>query len=90
MYKEIKKMVLPYHTAPIAELFSLSGGNVDDSVLMWSEIDTTFKLKYYCLLLEKHLKQFGHLHYKCKRNWASDRLMYQLHKSRQNGSSSRP
>ena len=88
MYKGMKKMVLPFHTALIAEHFSLSGGNADDGVPMWSEIDATLKLKH-CLLLEGHLKHFGHLHYRCKRNWASDRLMYQLHKSRRNGSFNR-
>jgi hypothetical protein len=88
MYRAMKKMVLPFHTAFMEEYWATQGGDASGALPNWSDIDATLKLKHF-LLLEGDMRKYGHILYRCKNNWASDRLFYQAHKSRRDRSLAR-
>ncbi|CEP09478.1 hypothetical protein [Parasitella parasitica] len=85
IYRAMKKIVLPFHTAFMKEYWETQGVDTSGVLPNWSDIDATLKLKHF-LLLESHMRSYGHILYRCKNNWASDRLFYQAHKSRRDRS----
>jgi hypothetical protein len=80
-YKVLQSLARTTHGEMSQELKMTSSNSQYQPV--WSEIPSSIKDRY-CLILERKALSFGFPIHRCKKFWAADRLLFEVHKNRTN------